>query len=477
MEKWLQQRLTPAKAKEARWIELAEVLEKLWVERFDPDLSRLERLRSSYLADDSDLVKRIREMGDYFSFEFPKETDRPTALAWRRLEIEYKDMELILRSVFRRHFGDFPVTWFPIFAPLDKPYGEGFIIGDYLRDEWKKNVPDDGYFLTSRGVVGVDKVGLYRDGLSKDVFRNEAYPLVIRTKPLHIVFDGFLWFIRHELGPYETAIDATWEANDFPELQFGPLGARYDYTAADERRLDIDLFQSVSEIERPVVFDFLDPFNVPWRLDAFLPQGFGDILPIDLVMRGTEGKVFSPFRLIWDENIWTPTVSDFEKIKAKVLVEEIDRPYAAIGVEKTKTDFALITDRRTPVIFQDKRPARLDMFYPDGFSNWLPEDTTYTFRDCNEVDLLSPLHVPFAETARANRIFPVKGQITGEKERDNDFALELAHIPVAYAHTKDREQNAIDAFFQDEIPLDKLPCFDSISADFAPLDYPFGGYV
>lgn len=383
MEKWLSQRLTPAKAKEDRWLELATVLEQLWEDYFDPDLSRLERLRSSYLADDSDLAKRIREMGDYFSFEMPDEADRPIALAWRRLEIEYKDMELILRSVFRRHFGDFPVAWYPIFAPIDTTYGVGFKTSDYLFEEWTKNVPPEGYFLTSRGVVGVDKYGLWKYGLTKDRFRSEAHPLVVRTKPLHIVFDGFLWFYRCELGPYQTAIDIEWETNEQTEFQFGPLGVRYDYTAADVRHVDIDVFQTIRDVDNTIDFKFW-PAETTWRLDMFLPfDGFGDeLLPLDLVIPGYELMPLKPF-----------------------------------GV------YININEHQLPI--------------------------------AGERDLLT-----LSNTAQdREKVFPVACDI----ELSQTCESETATIGIDY--------------FDGEMSLDMLPSFADVPADFAPLDYPYGGYV
>lgn len=309
MSNWLSNRLTPSKIKEARWVEFSTVLEHVWEEFFDPGISRLERLRSAYTADDADLIKKIREMGDYFSFERPKQDDRPVALAWRRLEIEYKDMETILRSVFRRHFGDFPVEWYPLFAPNDQPYGTEFITSDYLLDNsWTKNIPPENYFLTSRGIVGVDKLGLFKDHLSKDNFRIEARPLVIRTKPLHIVFDGFLWFIRYDLGSFAPLFDVFWESEDFWELQFGPVGVRYDYTPADVRHVDADIFQTWSETERPVRISFF-PENL-WRLDLFLPDGVGDLLPLDLMYRRLrELSLLPPLDILFHESIRSPKIS------------------------------------------------------------------------------------------------------------------------------------------------------------------------
>ena len=123
MKDWLVKRLTPQKATEERWISLSRVLQELWEFFFDPALSRLERLRSYYQADEADLDRKLREMGDYFQADFSRFEDKPIAVSWRNLELKYKDLELILTSTFRRHYKNLPVEWYPLFAPVDRPYG------------------------------------------------------------------------------------------------------------------------------------------------------------------------------------------------------------------------------------------------------------------------------------------------------------------------------------------------------------------
>lgn len=68
MIKWLFRRLTTAKGKEARWADLATAIEGVWEEYFDPCLSRLERLRSSYLADDQAACTEDPANGGLFFF-------------------------------------------------------------------------------------------------------------------------------------------------------------------------------------------------------------------------------------------------------------------------------------------------------------------------------------------------------------------------------------------------------------------------
>lgn len=84
MKDWLIKRLTPRKKQEERWTGLAQGLQQVWEEDFDPALARLEGLRSYFGADDADLALKLREMGDYFAADMPRPEDRPIAVAWRR---------------------------------------------------------------------------------------------------------------------------------------------------------------------------------------------------------------------------------------------------------------------------------------------------------------------------------------------------------------------------------------------------------
>lgn len=259
MDNWLKKRLTPAKEKQPRWASLAESVEVLWESFFDPKISRLERLRSSYTADDEDIARKLLEMGDYFTYEAPKKEDRPVTIAWRRLELQHKDVEYIIKSVFKRHFGHFPVYWLPLFAPKDLDYGMLFEPFEGLEDVPEKNVPPEGMFLTSRGVLGVDRSSIYKDGyVTKIEFREKAWPLIRRTKPLHIVFDGFLWFIRFKIQ-FEASLTVTWETEDHYPLLFAPKEILFDYVPADVMPLDTStsMIWCQRDITRNIVFPLI----------------------------------------------------------------------------------------------------------------------------------------------------------------------------------------------------------------------------
>lgn len=296
MINWLFQRLTPAKRTESRWAELASTLESIWEEFIDPRISRVERLRSSYLADSDDLARKLREMGDYFSYDMPREEDKPIALAWRRLELQYKDLELILSSVFRRNYQQLPVVWFPLFAPKDAPYGSYFVVAE--GDQTSKNIPPEGMFLTSRGCLGVDFGHLHGMGLSMAAFRERAVHLVKRTKPLHIVYDGIVWFIYFYL-PFEVDFTVSWESEGSVIFLFGTTGSRFDFTPDAERALDTDILGFKQSVENTIRVDFIPDYYRGWRLDMFLPEGFLEELAcLDFVLPGYEGMQLSPLSFV-----------------------------------------------------------------------------------------------------------------------------------------------------------------------------------
>lgn len=323
MEDWLRRRLTPAKQKISRWNDLAKILETLWETFYDPEISRTQRLRSSYTADDQDLFKKIREMGDYFSFDLPKTEDRPVALAWRRLELEYKDVEFIVQSALRRHFGDFPCTWYPLFAPTNKPYGTEFVVGEYLSRESDKNIAPEGYFLTSRGILGIDKRGLLVNNITKEEFKKISYPLIVRTKPLHIVFDGYCWFTKidiEEFKPDFSNVNISEHSNistseQSAELQFSLKGTRFDYFPGDLDYLDIDQFSLKREIDRKA--DFFFPERGTLGYDIFfllIDSVFNDQIPLDIISIESANHANSLFFQLFRETVKSNTIKSREII-------------------------------------------------------------------------------------------------------------------------------------------------------------------
>ena len=263
----------PEKDFEDRWTSLAECIQALWEEYFDPSLQRLENLRSYFRAHDDDLAKKLREMGDYFAADMPRTKDKPIAVAWRKLELEYKrTLSLFCPPFSRRHYADLPVTWFPLFAPVDEAYGSPVSCLRKARGRKEKHSPKDGFDLAGR--LSTDFGHLLSIGLNKEEYMKKALPLLLRTKPLHIVLGGFLWYIRFDT-PFEYTGNCLWERENYGyELQFSVLGSRFDFTP-----LTPPFLMSKTALcawERESYFDVVHSFpkdHVYWRLDQYLPEG------------------------------------------------------------------------------------------------------------------------------------------------------------------------------------------------------------
>ena len=187
MTEWLQQRLTRVKKLSQRWLYLAQTLEKIWEEFFDPECTRLENLRSGYLMDDEDLAKKMRELGDVVVHEL-KNVNRPLSIAWRHLELTYKEQVDIFAITAKRVIGHTDIEMCPYFAPIDKEYGTEFVTyKDLGLDESQKSIPPDGYFLTSRVLFILSWDDFSNKGYTAEQFTKNIYPLINSVKPLHIV--------------------------------------------------------------------------------------------------------------------------------------------------------------------------------------------------------------------------------------------------------------------------------------------------
>lgn len=538
MENWLQKRLTPAKQKNARWTGLAHVLESLWDANFIPRLSRYQRLRSSFEADDADLAKQIAQMGDYFSYDLPKPEDRAVALAWRRLELEYKDLELILSMALRRHFGSLRIDWFPIYAPKDEPYGTGFIPFDQMRPMDQKNIPLDGYFLTSRGVVAIDKGTLYRQTYYKDTIREDALALVTRIKPIDRIFDYLLWYQYFELPFKKPDFDVTWEVDQY-------LDFRLDLVRPDEN----NDFWITSGTKQHFEMPFLPRDNelLYWHLDMFPREGWYPIdkepvpgfLPVmtwpfrlDRPLPGYEGLRISPMGIVISETQEHPVIPLLApEITGKSETDRDCRVWdmqAAIGQEQeADSNFVLPfmpTHRYCRLDrFLHNDILSVDMEYPFRLDIALPgiESMTYTPMDVVISGSTGKYALPFADVAHAltgeteqtAHVWPFRVQCAHQGDAEHTQEIEAQEVlagldgterdvwedlPFEYdlsAESKSENEPVEMAFecesgveweTENQMPvryrkhvwgLDRGPRFDEIAADWMPLDYPPGGYL
>lgn len=509
MKDWFVKRLTPRKAQEPRWADFASALQGTWETYFDPELSRLERLRSYYQADDRDLGKMLLEMGDTFSDDgIVKPEDKPIAVAWRRLELEYKDLERILSSVFRRHFGNLPTAWFPIFAPIDETYGMVFTPAQGPWPE-RKNIPPDGMFLTSRGMLGTDFSHLLQMGMPKAVFLEKAVPLLKRTKPLHIVYDGPLFYIRFDI-PFELDFDVTWSRDDWTTLLFSTVGARFDFIPADE--IPVDLSTMSCRWER--VNDMPVPFTGIlegryWRQDwcavPVVAAGLDAVLSRDELAT----LLFSTVNTRFDS------------------APEDDNPLYLSTMScrwERKDDL--------PIPFAGILPGRLwhlDWHVPEGFSpDWIPLDTVVAgtegenaifhmilqehrhkyalpmqgasarYTTARDVHSVLPVVLSADTSISVAHHFPVKALKQSlsvlSRERTEELSVTLATPDMSFEEVRSKppsvspfaaecatflHESTVHAQFspmKTSHHLDQFPRFDEVPADFCPLDMPVGGF-
>lgn len=291
MDKWLTQRLTKARKNSERWLDLAGDIEALWEEFFDPRLDRLTGLRSTWTCATEDLAKQLALLGATFSLRYPSASDRRISIAWRRWELQYKDVEEMLRLAFRRNFGLVDCRWIPLFAPEDKPYGFHFEPSNGLVSEAEKYIPPEGYYLTSRGMLGANFASLMQRRWTKAEFHSVADSLIREIKPVHILFDGFFYYILHHVDFKDTVTFWNGVARNW-ETDFSVVYARYDITAADVWQTDRNTIAAHGEVIRDWKCNFLDPLH--WRLDMFFPADLAHrygFPVLDLPRPGIEGDI------------------------------------------------------------------------------------------------------------------------------------------------------------------------------------------
>ncbi len=276
---WLKKRLSPAKRDEPRWIELAEALQSMWETYFDPAYSAMLDMRSIYTASPNDLKRRIREMGEYFSPDYPTEFDQPLAVAWRKSELERKSTEYILSSTFKRNFSGLAIDWVPLYAKKSEPYGAAW----YQESEIEGDA--SSYYLTSRGKVRVDLAIIYTEkDYTKGEFKAVVDRLVRRLKPLHIVYQG-LHFTATVNVPtvYFSASGGYSRREAEGHAQFLSSSLHFDDIAADVRQLDyMSPISASSSNDRTVLIPALNKSLVVF-----------DETPADLVPLDTEHNIIT----------------------------------------------------------------------------------------------------------------------------------------------------------------------------------------
>lgn len=208
MEKgWLKNRLTEAKSGSPLWAAFAEALQTLWGEVIEGTLTRISDRKSFFTMDPEDMETRISEYGRFFTITEKSPVRRPLLLTQRLDEVHFKGTGQPLEQTFWREFGEMPVGWEPLYAPVDLdryPYGSIFV----TEDDISSSVALYGdFFLTSRGMILINlnelstRYGKMDKEEAVERLLKDFDKIVAPLLPLHIVFDGVTLRLVVEFKP------------------------------------------------------------------------------------------------------------------------------------------------------------------------------------------------------------------------------------------------------------------------------------
>lgn len=270
--------MTKAMQGKDAWLQLADALEALNLQNVEPILNRIKGMTSLFTMHPDDIAVLLNELGGIFSVG--SADDKSLLLQQRMDEVRKKGEHYPIKKTLEREFGNLRVKWLRLYAPKDTetyPYGTVLVTED---DKYLYPVADDGWFLTSRGIVELplfdiaendtDRVDV-QDALER--FEKALYRVIPPLIPTHIVFDGHAYLI-------------TWQALDLADK---PSVISADINEAfvvldvqDEAVCTDDISQQLSTAS-----DHVPPCLSPqqcrmdsipmdaWRLDKPLPSAGG----------------------------------------------------------------------------------------------------------------------------------------------------------------------------------------------------------
>lgn len=209
---WLKNQLTPEKRTSEVYVGFVEVLQKLVDEYVEPTLERILQRRSLFTMTPLDLEIKMAELGRFFRIMTRSQASKPIILQQRLDEIHYKGTYHPIQSTIRRELNNLPATWAPLYAPKDQvnyPYGS------YFADESTLEVDTHTYgdfFLTSRGKIKIPLNVLYVNYSGQDQgelvrkLTEEFNDVIVPLIPLHIVFDGFMFYLEFSVTARECVL-------------------------------------------------------------------------------------------------------------------------------------------------------------------------------------------------------------------------------------------------------------------------------
>ncbi|MBM0749012.1 phage tail protein [Pantoea eucrina] len=202
---WVKDRLTKEKSTSELWSGFANILQSVFEQAVEPTLERITNRKSYFTMDKDDLTLRMSEYGRFFVVAETTDTSRPVLLAQRLDEVHFKGTDKPITSTFWREFDNLPVTWQPLYAPVDQekaPYGSFFTTKEGVEVAQEQY---GEFFLTSRAQISValnelyERYGYVEQTEAVNKLLSQFDQIIEPLLPLHIVFDGVALFISFEL--------------------------------------------------------------------------------------------------------------------------------------------------------------------------------------------------------------------------------------------------------------------------------------
>lgn len=271
---WLKKRLTPDKQNSEMWASFAEAIQTLYESEVEPLLDRISGLRSFFTMTQADLDVRTAEYGRFFVMGEVEPSQKAILLEQRLDEVHFKGTTRPIEQTFWREFGNLPVTWQPLYAPVDTatyPYGTYLITEDAIS---VAKTTYGEFFLTSRGNIQVDLNALYESyGLQdRDTIiatLQDKFDLIIAPlMPLHMVFDGISLQLAFKL-------DSAAERQRLAETVVSIAGMKWAAQADAAKMAEaksttgVNMYRADNAKEMSVVALSIDQYPIDaWLLDA-----------------------------------------------------------------------------------------------------------------------------------------------------------------------------------------------------------------
>lgn len=185
------------------WLALADAIAQLSATVVEPTLDRLKSRTRLFDMHPDDIKVLFDELGTIARIGRTEEIDRPLLLQQRIDEVHQKNYLYPLKKTLQREFSNVRVSWQPLYAPVDldaRPYGT--VLARSVDKAAYPDVPDDGWFKTSRGLLQINLEDLYRlypvlSGADlMDRFVADVDQVLRPLLPTRIVYDGQIFVLQ-----------------------------------------------------------------------------------------------------------------------------------------------------------------------------------------------------------------------------------------------------------------------------------------